>query len=105
MIKNFLLGFSNGLGIDFGNQQLVLFALGRDPLDRGFSEQLAIGNSSTTTPGVLRLNGATVAGTANVLVAVTNESYGPSYLWNAPSSPRWAGGDPAKSGGPTGCSC
>lgn len=72
---SFLQGSSNGIAIDFGaaGDRLTLGAI-------QFNDQfggMAVGNSSAATPGVLRLNGATIAGVPNVLIGNTryNDSY------------------------------
>src|SRR5437763_8405980 len=55
-------GSSNGCGIDFGAAGGSL-SVGAINFKSNFASGIYIGNSSTTTAGVLRLNGATVTST------------------------------------------
>ena len=85
-------GISQGIGIDFGaaGGQLTLGAIQLNDNLGG----PAFGNMSDTTPGVLRLNGATVAGVPNVVIANTSYNYG--YYGFAPM-PNWGTGGPSYS--------
>ena len=79
-INSFHDGFSNGLGIDFAaaGGTFTVGAIQWNIPDAGSG--LAVGNTSTTTPGTLRLNGATVAGVPNVLVANTDPHTAASWF-------------------------
>jgi autotransporter-associated beta strand protein len=76
-INTFPGGTGNGLGIDFGaaGGQLTLGAI---HFDGSTAAGLTTGNMSTTTPGVLRLNGATINSAigpvANVVIGDTGQS-------------------------------
>ena len=71
--NNFPQGSSNGIAIDFGaaGGRLTLGAIDFHDNIGG----MALGNSSAGTAGVLRLNGATVAGVSNVILANTTYNY------------------------------
>lgn len=78
-------GVSNGVAINFAQAggQLALGAI--NFTSNGVGSGVQFGNSSATTAGTLRLNGATVAGVANVVVADTGFSYGYYQFHNTPS--------------------
>jgi autotransporter-associated beta strand protein len=83
--QSFDQGSSNGVAINFGTigGTLSLGAINFAPTG-GSGSQIIIGNSSTTTPGVLRLNGATVGGVPNVLIGETTDRGEAYYFQNSP---------------------
>lgn len=78
-------GTGNGNAIDFGaaGGQLTLGAIAFTA-NSGAGSGLSIGNSSATVPGVLRLNGATVAGVPNVVLAYTGFADNYYFFQNGP---------------------
>jgi fibronectin-binding autotransporter adhesin len=81
--NQFFQGTFNGVGIDFGATGGNL-SLGAINFTSNSFSGIQIGNSSTTTAGTLRLNGATIDGVPNVVLADTGFSYGYYSIENAP---------------------
>lgn len=86
----FFQGVSNGVALDFGlaGGQHSLGAINFVDDSLG---GVMIGNSSATTAGTLRLNGATIDGVPNVVVADTGSSFG-YYIFAA--NPQGGSGGP-----------